>query len=229
MNPGFGQGQGSDLAAAFRYVESLLFGDMERPGLTLYDLERLVGYPAKGEGPLTYTFPRTKSLSGVQAVRFYYYPKDPHLQLIVEVEDLQGKRHLRHFRWNGFTWETPQGGQGELKPTREEPGSVQVGEDFFLGFPREEALELEEAVRKGEASGVKYLLCPRCHTRIFYAPSVRPAGLVCPRCGNSTLLFKTLSAPEGAKDPLEALAEEQRALRKAIEELTAYLKRKLGP
>jgi len=34
---------------------------------------------------------------------------------------------------------------------------------------------------------------------------------------------------EGARDPLEALAEEQRALRKAIEELTAYLKRKLGP
>ncbi|MFN4071638.1 MAG: hypothetical protein ACK4HT_08875, partial [Thermus caldifontis] len=103
-----------------------------------------------------------------------------------------------------------------------------VGEDFFLGFPREEALELEEAVRKGEASGAKYLLCPRCRTRIFYAPSVRPAGISCPKCGNPTLLFKTLSA-EGTKDPLEALVEEQRALRKAIEELAAYLKRKLGP
>ncbi|WP_243030029.1 hypothetical protein [Thermus altitudinis] len=229
MDPSPGQGQGPDLATAFRYVESLLFGDMERPGLTLYDLERLVGYPAKGEGPLTYTLPRTKSLSGVQAVRFYYYPKDPTLQLIVEIEDLQGKKHLRHFRWNGFTWETPQGRQGELKPTREEVGLVQAGEDFFLGFPREEALELEEAVRKGEAVGAKYLLCPRCRSRIFYAPSVRPAGLTCPRCGNPTLLFKTLSAPEGPKDPLEALVEEQRALRKAIEELTAYLRRKLGP
>ena len=112
---------------------------------------------------------------------------------------------------------------------REDPGWVQVGEDFFLGFPREEAVELEEAVRKGEASGVKYLLCPRCRTRIFYAPSVRPGGLACPRCGNSALLFKTLSAAEGTKDPLEVLAEEQRALRKALEELTAYLKRKLGP
>ena len=85
MDQGFGQGQSPGLAAAFRYVESLLFGDLDRPGLTLYDLERLVGYPAKGEGPLAYTLPRTKSLSGVQAVRFYYYPKDPSLQLIVEM------------------------------------------------------------------------------------------------------------------------------------------------
>ncbi|MCX7848697.1 hypothetical protein [Thermus sp.] len=217
------------LEAAFRYVERLLFGDMERPGLTLYDLERLVGYPAKGDGPLSYTLPRTKSLSGVQGVRFFYYPKDPGLQLIVEVEDLEGRKHLRHFRWNGFTWEVPEGKRGDPKSTEEALGMAQLGEDYFLGYPREEALELEEAVRKGEALGAKYLLCPRCKARVFYAPAVRPAGVACPRCGNPTLLFKTLSGGEGNKDPLEALAEEQRALRKALEELTAYLKRKLGP
>ncbi|GAB5602797.1 hypothetical protein FJNA_13220 [Thermus sp. FJN-A] len=216
------------LEAAFQYVERLLFGDVERPGLTLYDLERLVGYPAKGDGPLAYTLPRTQSLSGVLGVRFFYYPRDPHLQLIVEIEDREGKKHLRHFRWNGFTWEAPEGGQGKLRATEESLGPVQVGEDYFLGFPREEAMELEQAVRKGEALGAKYLLCPRCGARVFYAPAVRPSQVACPRCGNPTLLFKTFSG-EPAKDPLEALAEEQKALRRAIEELTAYLKRKLGP
>ncbi|WP_234554213.1 hypothetical protein [Thermus caliditerrae] len=229
MEPGLGQGSSADLAAAFHYVERLLFGDMERPGLTLYDLERLVGYPAKGDGPLSYTLPRTKSLSGVQGVRLYYYPRDPNLQLIVEIEDREGRKHLRHFRWNGFTWEVPEGGKGDLRSTEETLGLVQVGEDYFLGFPREEAMELEKAVRRGEALGAKYLLCPRCGSRVFYAPSVRPAQVACPKCGNATLLFKTLSGGEAPKDPLEALAEEQRALRKAIEELTAYLKRKLGP
>jgi ribosomal protein S27AE len=217
------------LEAAFRYVERLLFGDVDRPGLTLYDVERLVGYPAKGEGPLTYAFPRTKALSGVQAVRLYYYPKDPHLQLILEIEDLEGRKHLRHFRWDGFTWEVPEGKRGDLRSTQESLDPFRVGEDYFLGFPREEAKELEEAVRKGEALGAKYLLCPRCGTRTFYAPSVRPAEVVCPRCGNATLLFKTFSGVEPAKDPLEALAEEQRALRRTLEELMAYLKRKLGP
>jgi ribosomal protein S27AE len=216
------------LETAFKYLERLLYGDANRPGLTIYDLERLVGYPARGEGPLAYTLPRTQALSGVQAVRLYYYPKDPGLQLIVEVEDREGKRHLRHFRWNGFTWEVPEGKRGDLKSTEESLGLVKVGEDYFLGFPREEALELEQGVRKGEALGTKYLLCPRCGTRVFYAPSVRPEGISCPKCGNPTLLFKTLSGLE-PKDPLEALAEEQRALRKALEELLAYLKRKLGP
>ncbi len=216
------------LETAFKYLERLLYGDANRPGLTIYDLERLVGYPARGEGPLAYTLPRTQALSGVQAVRLYYYPKDPGLQLIVEVEDREGKKHLRHFRWNGFTWEVPEGKRGDLKSTEESLGLVKVGEDYFLGFPREEALELEQGVRKGEALGTKYLLCPRCGTRVFYAPSVRPEGISCPKCGNPTLLFKTLSGLE-PKDPLEALAEEQRALRKALEELLAYLKRKLGP
>jgi hypothetical protein len=36
------------LEAAFKYVERLLYGDSGRPGLTIYDLERLVGYPARG-------------------------------------------------------------------------------------------------------------------------------------------------------------------------------------
>ena len=217
------------LEAAFKHVERLLYGDSGRPGLTIYDLERLVGYPARGEGPLSHTLPRTQALSGVQAVRLYYYPKDPNLQLIVEIEDREGKKHLRHFRWNGLTWEVPEGKRGELKSTEETPGLLKVGEDYFLGFPREEAVELEKEVRKGEALGAKYLLCPRCGARIFYAPSVRPEGVACPRCGNTTLLFKTLSGLEPHKDPLEALTEEQRALRKAIEELMAYLKRKLGP
>ncbi|SDE48358.1 hypothetical protein SAMN04488243_10263 [Thermus arciformis] len=217
------------LEAAFRYVERFLFGDANRPGLTVYDVERLVGYPAKGEGPLSYTLPRAQALSGVQAVRLHYYPKDPHLQLIVEIEDREGRKHLRHFRWNGFTWEVPEGKRGDLRSTEESLGFLKVGEDYFLGFPQEEAKALEEAVRKGEALGAKYLLCPRCGARVFYAPSVRPAEVVCPRCGNPTLLFKTFSGLEPVKDPLEALAEEQRALRRAIEELLAYLKRKLGP
>jgi ribosomal protein S27AE len=217
------------LETAFKYLERLLYGDANRPGLTIYDLERLVGYPARGEGPLAYTLPRTQALSGVQAVRLYYYPKDPNLQLIVEIEDREGKKHLRHFRWNGLTWEVPEGKRGELKSTEETPGLLKVGEDYFLGFPREEAVELEKEVRKGEALGTKYLLCPRCGARIFYAPSVRPEGISCPKCGNPTLLFKTLSGLEPHKDPLEALTEEQRALRKALEELLAYLKRKLGP
>ncbi|WP_117237881.1 hypothetical protein [Thermus sediminis] len=217
------------LEAAFKYLERLLYGDAKRPGLTIYDLERLVGYPARGEGPLAYTLPRNQALSGVQAVRFYYYPKDPKLQLIVEIEDQEGRKHLRHFRWNGSAWEVPEGRLGDLKVTEESPGPIKVGEDHFLGFPREEALELAQEVRRGEALGAKYLLCPRCSTRIFYAPSVRPEGIACPRCGNATLLFKTFSGLDLPKDPLEALAEEQRALRKALEELMAYLKRKLGP
>ena len=76
-----------------------------------------------------------------------------------------------------------------------------MGEDYFLGFPREEAVELKKEVRKGEALGAKYLLCPRCGARIFYAPSVRPEGVACPRCGNTTLLFKTFSGLEPHKDP----------------------------
>jgi len=105
---------------------------------------------------------------------------------------------------------------------------LKVGEDYFLGFAPEEAVALEAALRRGEAPGLKYLLCPRCRTRIFYAYAANPQGLACPTCGNPTLLFKTLAGEE-RKDPLEALAEEQRRLRLALEELLAYLKRKLGP
>ena len=190
-----------DLEAAFRRVEELLFGGPSRPGLTLYDLQRLVGYPAKGKEPYVHTLP---ALPGVQAVRLYYYPEDPELELIVEIVDREGKQHLRHFRWNGVTWETPKGKKGELKATAVPQGPLKVGEDYFLGFAPEEAVALEAALRRGEAPGLKYLLCPRC------------------------LLFKTLAGEE-RKDPLEALAEEQRRLRLALEELLAYLKRKLGP
>ncbi|GGN03080.1 hypothetical protein GCM10007092_16860 [Thermus composti] len=217
------------LEAAFRYVERLLFGDETRPGLTLYDLERLVGYPFKGEGPLAYTLPRRKGLEGVQAVRLYYYPKDPRLQLIVEIVDQKGEKHLRHFRWNGLSWEEPKGSGGELKGTEKRLGLIQVGEDYFLGFPREEAIELAQEVRRGTAYGAKYLLCPRCHTRLFYAPATPTQGISCPRCGNATLLYKALAGTKEAQDPLEALKEEVASLRKALEELSAYLRRKLGP
>jgi len=211
------------LEAAFRYVERLLFGDKTRPGLTLHDLQRLVGYPAKGKGPYVHTLPAPR---GVQAVRLYYYPEDPELELIAEIVDQEGKPHLRHFRWNGATWETPQ--EEGPKATPAPQGPLKVGEDYFLGFAPEEALALEGALRRGEALGLKYLLCPRCRTRIFYAYSIDPKGLSCPTCGNPTLLFKTFTGEE-RKDPLEALAEEQRRLRLALEELLAYLKRKLGP
>jgi len=184
-----------------------------------------VGYPAKGKEPYVHTLP---ALPGVQAVRLYYYPEDPELELIVEIVDREGKQHLRHFRWNGVTWETPKGKKGELKATAVPQGPLKVGEDYFLGFAPEEAVALEAALRRGEAPGLKYLLCPRCRTRIFYAYAANPQGLACPTCGNPTLLFKTLAGEE-RKDPLEALAEEQRRLRLALEELLAYLKRKLGP
>lgn len=58
------------LSRAFGYVESLLFGDGTRLGLTRSELERRVGYP----GPLSYTLPKVPELSGVLEVRFHYYP-----------------------------------------------------------------------------------------------------------------------------------------------------------
>lgn len=224
------------LSRAFRYVESLLFGDSARPGLTRSELERLVGYPVKGDGPLSYTLPKVPELSGVLGVRFHYYPEDPQIQLIVEVEDLEGRRRFRHFRWNGFTWEASSEGQGDRRGTAFPSGKGQagaqglfwIGEDYFAGYSQEEAKDLALAIRKGKGVGVKYLLCPRDGTRIFYAPQVKTQDLLCPTCGNPTLLYKAL-APEAPRDPLQALLEEQRALRKAIEALTAYLKRKLGP
>ncbi len=217
---------GEGLRRALEYVERLLFGDGSRPGLTRSELERLLGYPVKGDEPLTYTLPRTPELSGVHAVRFYYYPKDPQIQLLVEVEDLEGRRQRRRFRWNGFAWEARQ--EGEPDPGEEVSGLLRIGQDYFAGYAQEEAKELALAVRKGEAVGVKYLLCPRDGTRLFYAPQVKAQELVCPACGNPTLLYKTLTLRE-PKDPLEVLIEEQKALRRAIEALTAYLKRKLGP
>ncbi|PZA08185.1 MULTISPECIES: hypothetical protein [unclassified Meiothermus] len=217
------------LDQAFDKVRSLLEGDLEHPGLTLYDLQQLVGYPEKGEGPLCYTLPRDPSLQGVAAVRFFYYPRDPEITLIVEIEDKQGKRHLRHFRWNGTGWAAPRGFKSEIQATREPGvGFLEVAGDFFVGYPLEEAESLAESIRRGEAAGIKYLLCPRDNTRIFYAPSIAASGLACPRCSNATLLYKTLSFGN-REDPLEQLLREQKALRSALEELMLYLKRKLGP
>jgi len=81
----------SGLERAFRKVRLLLEGDERTPGLTRQDLERMVGYPERGQGPLSYTLPPQEGLEGVRAVRFFYYPKDPEVTLIIEVEDQQGR------------------------------------------------------------------------------------------------------------------------------------------
>ncbi|HEU4743373.1 MAG TPA: hypothetical protein VFS50_17415 [Meiothermus sp.] len=217
------------LDQAFDKVRSLLEGDLEHPGLTLYDLRQMVGYPEKGEGPLSYTLPKDPSLHGVAAVRFFYYPRDPEITLIVEIEDKQGKRHLRHFRWNGTGWAAPKGFKGEMLATRESgAGLLEMAGDFFVGYPLEEAESLAENIRRGEAAGTKYLLCTRDNTRIFYAPSIAASGLACPRCGNTILLYKTLSF-SNPEDRLDQILREQKAMRVALEELMLYLKRKLGP
>lgn len=219
------------LEQAFSKVRAFLEGDFEHPGLTIYDLQNLVGYSSrvKVDGPLSYTMPQEESLSGVGAVRLFYYPNDPEVSLIVEVEDKARKRHLRHFKWNGISWIAPRGLKSDLTATREVlPALEEVGGDFFMGYAPEEAKELADAIRRGEASGAKYMLCTRDNTRIFYAPSSTPPTVPCPRCGNTNLIFKTLTlaTPE---DRIEAILREQRALRTALEDLLLYLKRKLGP
>lgn len=47
------------LEQAFAKVRAFLEGDFEHPGLTLYDLQNLVGYNSrvKTDGPLSYTMP----------------------------------------------------------------------------------------------------------------------------------------------------------------------------
>ncbi|RIH81625.1 hypothetical protein Mlute_02746 [Meiothermus luteus] len=221
----------SGLERAFAKVRALLEGDFEHPGLTLYDLQNLVGYNSrvKTDGPLSYTLPPEPELSGVAAVRLYYYPKDPEVTLIVEIEDKARKRHLRHFKWNGISWTAPHGLKSDLTATREVlPAIEEVGGDFFLGYAPEEAKELAEAIRRGEAAGTKYMLCTRDNTRIFYSPTSSPPTIPCPRCGNGNLIFKTLTLAN-PEDRIEALLREQRALRTALEDLLLYLKRKLGP
>jgi len=219
------------LEQAFAKVRAFLEGDFEHPGLTLYDLQNLVGYNSrvKTDGPLLYIMPPEPALSGVAAVRLYYYPKDPEVSLIVEIEDKARKRHLRHFKWNGLSWTAARGLKAELTATREVlPSIVEVGGDFFLGYAPEEAKELAEAIRRGEAAGAKYMLCTRDNTRIFYAPTSSPPTVPCPRCGNTNMIFKTLTlaTPE---DRIDAILREQRSLRTALEDLLLYLKRKLGP
>ena len=218
------------LEQAFAKVRAFLEGDFEHPGLTLYDLQNLVGFSSrlKQDGPLSYMMPPETSLAGVTAVRLFYYPKDPEVSLIVEIEDKSRKRHLRHFKWNGISWVAPRGLKSDLTATREVvPALEEIGSDFFLGFAHEEAKELADAIRRGEGSGAKYMLCTRDSTRIFYAPTSTPPTIPCPRCGNTSLLFKTitLTTPE---DRLELVLREQRALRTALEDLLLYLKRKLG-
>ena len=223
------------LERAFEKVRAILEGDVEHPGLTRQDLERLVGYPERGEGPLAYTLPPQPGLEGVRAVRFFYYPRDPEVTLIVEIEDQNGKRHLRHLKWNGLAWVPPRGGlKSELTATRETVpvGLKEIQGDFYAGFTLEEAQALAERIRKGETAGEKYLLCPTDRTRILYSPAVSPATLSCPRCGSTALLHKTLpitpGASRGLEAKLEALLAEQTPLRQHLERLERYLKRKLG-
>lgn len=166
-----------DPSAAFRRVEELLFGGPSRPGLTLYDLQRLVGYPAKGKEPYVHTLP---ALPGVQAVRLYYYPEDPELELIVEIVDREGKQHLRHFRWNGVTWETPKGKKGELKATAVPQGPLKVGEDYFLGFAPEEAVALEAALRRGRPRGSSTSSAPGAAPGSFTPTPQTPRGSPAP-------------------------------------------------
>lgn len=219
------------LEQAFNKVRAFLEGDYEHPGLTLYDLQNLVGFSSrlKQDGPLSYAMPPDKALSGVGAVRLFYYPKDPEVTLIVEIEDKTRKRHLRHFKWNGISWTAPRGLKADLTATREVlPALDEIGGDFFVGFAHEEAKHLAEEIRRGEASGAKYMLCTKDNTRIFYAPNSTPPMVPCPRCANTNLIFKTLSlsTPE---DRIEAILREQRALRTSLEDLLLYMKRKLGP
>jgi len=229
------------LERAFNRVRLLLEGDEVTPGLTRDDLERMVGYPERGEGPLSYTLPRQEGLEGVRAVRFFYYPKDPEVTLIIEVEDDEGRRHLRHLKWNGTAWVSPPSGlKSELVPTREvlPEGYIEIGGDYFVGFSSDEAHDLAERIYLGEAGGQKYLLCPNDSTRIFYSASVAPAGLICPVCGNTSLLFKSIPL-EAHKKPIEeipaieakleakieTLVEQNRELSRQLSELIALLKR----
>ena len=125
------------LEQAFAKIRAFLEGDFEHPGLTLYDLQNLVGYSSrlKYDGPLSYVMPQDSALDGVGAVRLYYYPKDPEVSLIVEIEDKNRKRHLRHFKWNGISWTAPRGLKADLTATREAlPAIEEVGGDFFLSY-----------------------------------------------------------------------------------------------
>ncbi len=233
----------SGLERAFRKVRLLLEGDERSPGLTRQDLERMVGYPERGEGPLSYTLPPQEGLEGVRAVRFFYYPKDPEVTLIIEVEDLDGRRHLRHLKWNGLAWISPPSGlKSELVPTREvlPEGYVEIGGDYFVGFSSEEAHDLAERIYLGEAGGQKYLLCPSDSTRIFYSASVAPASLICPICGSTSLLFKSIPLdisrrPQAERQASEAhleakietLVEQNRELSKQMSELIELLKQNM--
>jgi len=233
----------SGLERAFRKVRLLLEGDERSPGLTRQDLERMVGYPERGEGPLSYTLPPQEGFEGVRAVRFFYYPKDPEVTLIIEVEDLDGRRHLRHLKWNGLAWISPPSGlKSELVPTREvlPEGYVEIGGDYFVGFSSEEAHDLAERIYLGEAGGQKYLLCPSDSTRVFYSSSVAPASLICPICGSTSLLFKSipmdvsrrpqaenLVGGTSLETKIETLVEQNRELSKQMSELIELLKQNM--
>ncbi len=234
----------SGLERAFRKVRLLLEGDERTPGLTRQDLERMVGYPERGEGPLSYTLPPQEGLEGVRAVRFFYYPKDPEVTLIIEVEDNEGRRHLRHLKWNGLAWISPPSGlKSELVPTREvlPEGYVEIGGDYYVGFSSEEAHDLAERIYLGEAGGQKYLLCPNDSTRIFYSAAVAPASLICPICGNTSLLFKSiplevsrrsqeeqLAGEAKLEAKIDSLVDQNRELTKQLSELIDLLKRNMG-
>lgn len=218
------------LEQAFTKVRAFLEGDFEHPGLTIYDLHALVGYNPNlnQDPPLLYTLPPEPATSGVKTVRFYYYPNDPEVTLIVEIEDKGLKRHIRHFKWNGISWNASRGKKSDLTATREVlPALESVGEDFFIGFAKEEAVLLSDQLRGGEGMGARYMLCTRDNTRIYYPSTGTPPMLPCPKCGNTNLVLRTISAA-AQEDKIDAILREQRALRQSLEDLLVYLKRKLG-
>lgn len=111
----------SGLKKAFDALKRVLLGESGAPGMTLDDLRQLVGYPARAQGdlPLWYSLRGKRGFEEIEDVKLYYYPRDPDLDLMVEMKDLGGKIHLRHLKWNGQRWAPPvkPGAKSELKAT----------------------------------------------------------------------------------------------------------------
>jgi len=243
----------SGLKKAFEALKRVLLGDSGGPGMTLDDLRQLVEYPARAQGdlPLGYSLRGKRGFEEVQDLKLYYYPRDPDLDLMVEIKDLAGKVHLRHLKWNSQRWTQPArpGAKSDLKATAvderrrtlveeapqavrgrievdEVPGPlpkreysvIEIAGDFFLGLSPEEAEAIAGEISENRAGGRQYLQCSRDWKRVFHHPQVRPVEIACPQCGNTNLMYKTMSgvrldgeksaapAPVGSPRPAAAAA-----------------------
>ena len=111
----------SGLKKAFDALQRVLLGESGAPGMTLDDLRQLVGYPARAQGdlPLWCSLRGKRGFEEIEDVKLYYYPRDPDLDLMVEMKDLGGKIHLRHLKWSGERWAPPvkPGAKSDLKAT----------------------------------------------------------------------------------------------------------------